>query len=289
MHRQLEFKSVTLDLKKRIEKIRKESGNTLYSHTFTNLFLWQEDMRITVLIGDGVYLPRCAYRGDNAYMFPCGEAEKKKEIISQLCDEGSPVFYYMSDEDETFLNDYFPGVFETSEFRDDCAYLYGRESHIELAGHQYRKMRSGVNYGLSLYDWEIEKITPENLPRVKIVIDQWNKHSGHLGEADMNACILALKNYEALELEGWIFNDGYEDKAAAFGSYTSDSIFDMNVCKTLMDDIDSYVKWECYKRLPERIVYVDSEDDMGIEGLRRHKLSRMPDVMVSIKTAVLKQ
>ena len=81
---------------------------------------------------------------------------------------------------------------------------------------------------------------------------------------------------------GRIFKADGRDIAFVAGSFITPEIFDLCFCKVLDKRCDYFVKWEFYRQLPEGTVTVDSEDDLGIEGLRTHKLVRQPKELTRI-------
>ena len=70
------------------------------------------------------------------------------------------------------------------------------------------------------------------------------------------------------------------DIAYIAGIFITPEIFDLAFCKVLDNKYDCFVKWYLYTELPKEVLTIDSEEDLGIDGLREHKLFRRP---VSLK------
>jgi hypothetical protein len=51
--------------------------------------------------------------------------------------------------------------------------------------------------------------------------------------------------------------DGDKPLAFALGTAITEDTFDLHISKTLEDDIDCYLKWELFRRLPENIRYIN--------------------------------
>ena len=66
------------------------------------------------------------------------------------------------------------------------------------------------------------------------------------------------------------------------GCFITPEIFDISFCKVLDNRCDCFVKWALYRALPPAVTTVDSEDDMGIAGLRTHKLLRKPKELTRV-------
>ena len=69
------------------------------------------------------------------------------------------------------------------------------------------------------------------------------------------------------------------DRATAYGSCITNDVFDLHVAKTVMHNIDSYLKWELYSHLPETVRVVNLEEDLNLPGLRTSKLESLPELI----------
>ena len=104
----------------------------------------------------------------------------------------------------------------------------------------------------------------------------------HLEQAAMKK---ALRYRKELGLEGLLLYTNQGATAMTLGSFLSDDTFDVHFEKAL-DTVDgSYPAinngFACYlqKKYPQ-LYFLNREDDMGLEGLRKAKLSYYPEHMV---------
>ena len=79
-----------------------------------------------------------------------------------------------------------------------------------------------------------------------------------------------------------LFQADGADIAYVAGSFVTPQIYDINFCKVLDPRCDCYIKWALYAALPTEVKTVDSEEDMGIQGLRTHKLLRQPKELTRV-------
>ncbi len=279
----LRFSPITLSQARRVEEIRAASGSTLYVYTFASMFAWEKAERYAICISDDAFVVRHGVRGDDVYMFPCGSEGGKKRLIDALMAGGSPSFSYVTDEDMAFLQREYPGKFSFVDCRDDYPYLYDRDDQIALAGKNYKTLRNHVHSGLaSAGEWTSELMTPDNVRRAIDITREWAKGRapGDLGDAE--PAERALRHFKALKLWGVLFMADGVDAAYIAGVFVTPEIFDTSFCKVLDKRRDSFIKWELCRHLPPRVKTVDSEEDMGLEGLRTHKLMRQPKELVRI-------
>jgi hypothetical protein len=95
----------------------------------------------------------------------------------------------------------------------------------------------------------------------------------------------ALRDYRELEIEGLVLRGGGEILAFTLASRLSEDTFDVHFEKARGDIQGAYPAINCEfaryirEKYPE-VRYLDREEDMGLEGLRRAKQSYYPHHMV---------
>ena len=281
MAQPLIFEPVSLSHKERIEAIRTECKNTLYVNTFASLFAWQADEEYEVCFFGSAFIIKNGAVGESAYLFPCGNGNDKKKLIEALLQYEKPVFYSITDDDKRFLENEFPESFSFEEYRDEFVYLYDRKDQVELEGKDFKKLRRNINSGRSMAEsWEIEELSESNVERALKINQKWAENNNLL--ADTLAARRALENFSALSMWGLLFKADGEDAAYIAGSFITPEIFDLCFCKVLNKGCDFFVRWSLCKALPSEVTTVDCEEDLGIEGLRINKISRVPKELVRI-------
>ena len=279
----LRFLPLELEQIQQVEDIRKSSGNTLYVYSFPSLFAWQADEEYSICIIDDAFIVKNGAEGDNAYLFPCGTDRGKRELIDALLESEAPVFYAMRDEDKSFLEKEYPQRFSFDECRDEFPYLYDREAQLALSGKDYKSLRHRINLGKAAADvWQEETLTDENAHRAIALNERWLSERSYINTADTRAAETALNNFSALSMWGMLFKADGEDIAYVAGAFVTPEIFDVSFCKVLDNRCDCYIKWALYRALPKEVKIVDSEEDLGLEGLRKHKLLRRPKELTRI-------
>jgi Uncharacterized conserved protein len=272
----VQFEPIDIGHRDKIEKIRQKHNHILSSHAFSSLYLWRNKMKLGVFLTDRLF---CIRREDLAdhYFFPCGDEEDKHELISQLIAQKNITFQYIRNEDKIFLEQHFPGKFEFYPARDDWEYIYDRNEQVKMEGGGFKHLRAKVHKGENAHNWEVMRLSKDIMSSAAGIAHRWNDEVKHNGEsADINATISAFENFEVLNLTGiMLVGDGIP-LAFAMGSEITPDTFDLHISKTLESDIDYYLKWELYKQLPDKIVYINREEDLGLEGIRIHKTDMKP-------------
>ena len=283
MAQPLAFEPIIMSHKERIEEIRRTYGNTLYVYTFASLYAWQEDEQYEISFCDTAFIIKYGKKGDNAYLFPCGNDNGRKKLISRLLQYESPVFYSMTDEDKRFIENEYPDKFTFSQCRDEFPYLYDKAAQIELSGKTYKSLRHQINTGRAVAEkWSTEPLTDRNAERALAINEEWLKGYSFSTHADTHAAETALRNFSKLSMWGLIFQADGKDIAYVAGTFVTPEIFDICFCKVLDKRCDCFIKWALYCALPDETKTIDSEEDLGLEGLRRHKLLRQPKELTRI-------
>ena len=108
------------------------------------------------------------------------------------------------------------------------------------------------------------------------------------------ALMRALCDFEAIGMDGLAILDGDEVLAFTLGSFLTKDTFDVQFEKAKSDIQGAYtvVNYEFARYLRQKypsLVYLDREEDMGLEGLRRAKQSYRPHHMIEKCWAHLKE
>ena len=279
----LTFEQIDLSHMEPIEAIRSASGSTLYVYTFASLYAWREFEQYQVCFGDNAFLIKNGAGGDHEYLFPCGSAEGKRKLIDALVQQEAPVFYSVTDADKRFLEHAYPGRFRFEDLRDEYPYLYDKDEQIALAGKEYKSLRHQVNIGRAVArEWSTEPLTGDNTDRALALNRRWAERRAADDLADTIAAETALRHFSQLRLWGMLFLADGEDAAYVAGCFITPEIFDVCFCKVPDQRCDCFIKWALYRALPPEVKTVDSEDDMGIPGLRTHKLLRRPKELTRV-------
>ena len=253
------------------------NGDTLYARTFHVMFLWKDLWELSVCINDDFFTARAVIDGKTAYFFPCGDVEKKKEFLSWFIINKSNdcILCNISQNDKSFLREHFGGTLPLKTVRQDFAYIYSKADQLEMSGKKYKNMKRSLRRAKRGRQWSAQQINSANYDDVRSIVQNWIDNSS-ADCYDVKSVNLAVDNFFDLDMFGVVlYGDGCPI-GFAMGSFTDDSTFDLNISKTLVPNTDIILRNELFKLLPENIMYIDQEDDMGIEGLRIHKTQLVP-------------
>lgn len=286
------FKRLGLEEQEAVYNCFNEAGCEGCEYSFVNLYLWGKQEAAWV---EDYLTVFSHFHGHSLYLFPVGRGPIKPvlEALRQDASKRGIPFRMtaLTAENCAQVEEAFPGQFHFAPDRDGCDYLYEIDHLADLKGKKYQPKRNHINRFLEAApQWRVEEITPELVPACRQLLDQWYrihlaldpKMSYHL---ERLAAERALRKYEELGMEGLILYNGEEPVALTMGSRLSDTVFDVHFEKALGHYQGDYAMINrsfarhIREKYPE-IRYLNREDDMGLPGLRKAKLSYHPDRMV---------
>ena len=174
--------------------------------------------------------------------------------------------------------------------RDDSDYIYLQKNLSELPGSNYQKKRNHISRFNRIYgtDWEF-KLYPQNDIKADLlaVSETWFKEKD--GENNHALCLelesikIALENQELFNLRGGVLYIHGKPAAMTLASPISDTVLDVIYEKSIFeyekDGSYAVINQQFAKRC-ETFLYFNREEDMGIEGLRKAKLSYKPSIIL---------
>ena len=295
------FAKLTLVQKDQYNAILFDSPTRGCEYSFANLCLWG---RQQAAFDHGCVLFFSHFYGKSVYPYPIGKGDKKAAIEAIIQDSrkrGIPCrITGMTNADREELEQLFPNLFHIRTERDSFDYVYDIHDLADLRGRKFQKKRNHVNrFRTEHPDYQVLPLNACNLAKPRLMVDDWYRirmkedpEGNYLLENI--AMARAFQNYTALGMEGIALVDGDTVLAVTMGSRMSQDTFDIHFEKAREDVEGAYAAANCefarYLRLkyPE-VQFLNREDDLGMEGLRKAKLSYQPHHMVEKHWAYLSE
>lgn len=293
------FQRLKLNQKEAYESILFSCPPRGCEYSFANLSLWGRQ-QAAFLHGCVAFFSH--FYGRSVYPYPIGNGDRRavlEEILKDAKERGIPCrITNMRDSDREELESWFPGKFHLRTSRDGFDYVYAIDDLADLKGRKFQKKRNHVNrFRAEHPNFEVVPLTVCNMPMAQNMLNDWyirrldeDPHGDYLLENI--ALARACQNYEGLKMEGILLMDAGRVLAVTMGSRMANDTFDIHFEKAREDVEGAYAAVNCefarYLRLkyPE-VQFLDREDDMGLEGLRKAKLSYNPHHLIEKHTATL--
>lgn len=292
------FKDIELKDRELITSYTLNSPRQNCDLSFSNLCSWRFLYNTKFAILDGFLLLKFWADGELVYMMPIGNGDLGKileALREDAHEEGQPLCLLgicagMCSELETFMPDQF--LFTAD--RDYADYIYLRTDLATLSGKKFQAKRNHVNKFKRTYNYEYTPITPDLIQECLDLEAEWckvNHCDQHEGTGnERRALIYALHNFEELGLTGGILHVDGKIAAFTFGMPINQDTFGIHVEKadTSIDGAYAMINYEFANHIPEQYTYINREEDLGIEGLRKAKLSYQPAIILEKYVACLK-
>ncbi len=286
----IDFQRFDLSQKERYDQYLMNCGERGCEYSFANLNLWG---RQRVAFVEGFLVLFSQFERRSVYPFPVGKGDIKPVLDAIIHDaRGRGIVCRLTGltaADCMLLDELYPGQFRLHPDRNGCDYIYDINDLADLKGRKFQKKRNHLNKFRETHpDCKAVPITAENLADVQVMVKTW--YAQHEGNDDYHleqqAMRRAFANMEALGLEGLALEENGKIIAMTMGSRLSPTTFDIHFEKALEEVDGAYPAinqaFAAYLRekYPE-LLYLDREDDMGLAGLRKAKLSYNPHHLVT--------
>ena len=285
-------KEITLEDKEIINSFLKKRGGMCQEVCFSNLYMWKAGYNMRYDIVDGFLVIFAGYDPIGQYFhFPIGEREKK-EVLLKL-DEymvekyGSYSIRKLLQSEADELESLFPQKFKMEKNREFFDYIYNVKDLIELGGKKYHSKKNHLNTFINSYNYKYITITPENINWCSDKALSWiNERNEDPDREEYIAAQTMFEGYFKLDLKGAFLTVDDEIAAITVGENNFGTVI-IHFEKANPDFKGAYaaINQMFLKNEFLNINYVNREEDLGIEGLRKAKLSYKPAILLEKITA----
>ena len=286
------FRAITPDDRKQYEELLARSGERGCEFSFANLYLWGRQS-VAFIHGHALFFSQFNRR--SVYPYPVGDSDKKaplQAIINDAAARGIPCrITGLSEADKETVERLFPNRFRFHCDEAAFDYVYNVNDLADLPGKKYHTKRTHLNRFAEQYpNAHTEPLTHENMSAVEALLNEWfESRLREDPDADFHmeraALRKALCDREPLQMCGLVLMDGERAIAMTLGSLLSPDMMDVHFEKGAPDvsgayaAINSAFAQYVRKNYPS-VHFLNREEDMGIEGLRRAKQSYRPSRMI---------
>ena len=288
-----------------VKPLLNAEGLALCNYSFPVLFCWQHAYDFRYAREGDRLLTRLTSSLGHSYLWPVGEGDPKPAldaITQDAREEGQPLrLIALTQYHKNWLEANYPDRFAFEEARDGFDYLYDIDRLADLPGKKLHAKRNHIHRFEEHYPgWSTEEIGPHNLQECIALNEDWEAAAAAAGHEDWNAhegCEAlrrCLYHQQELGLEGLALRGNGKMLAFTMGKSLGGDTYDVFFEKAYADIQGAYpminrefARW-VREHHPE-IVYLNREDDMGEENLRKAKLSYHPDLLLEKYMAELKE
>jgi len=292
------FKEITLDDMALFTEAFKELKPIASEFTFPYLYMWRKDYNFSYTVVEDYICLISRSKVYPPYSF-CpipvkgvdDEQKLKKAIrfIEKYFEENGMSLRYARVCES--CNDKLKAVYQDNitiePLPQTYDYVYNASDLINLAGKKYSRKRNHISQFMRLYgDYEYVPVTEDNLDECKRILDKWadqNEINLAAESGERFACYQLFENWSRFtSLKGALIKVGGSFEAFTIGELLNPETALIHIEKANTDYHGLYaiINRDFCMNEWSNVKYINREEDLGIEGLRKSKLSYNPAFMV---------
>lgn len=288
------FRNLAKEDKRLLDSFFHEIQPEISELTFTNLFVWNNSEPVQLSrFEETVLLQRKRIRDGTTFMLPPLGRQVITDLIRSLMQNPNfhlpPLYGITSEQSELLKNE----GWTIKPERDDWDYVYRVSDLADLPGDRYHSKRNFIARCLSEHDCRYASIGPSEIKDCLQLQTKWcnlRKCGEAPGlEAENYAIRTLFENYEYLGvIGGAVYVDSnLEAFTAAEPLNKNTVVIHFEKANPEIEGLYQVInQWFCQKAL-RTFEFVNREQDLGLPGLRKAKLSYHPNHMVEKSIAQL--
>lgn len=295
-----ELKPLTIEDRDAIRGFLRDYQPETSELTFTNLFIWRVlyDWRWGVADGRLVILG-CGSGGDPFWLQPVGPPPRRGlglDLLRWLRDEKGIVQPRIERADVRFTAEMgAAGGLKIEPAREHFDYVYRSQELIRLKGARYHAKRNHISRFLRDYEFEFAALDETTLDLCSDFMKRWcefrrcDEDMNLLGEWE--AVKEALAYYSGLDVRGAAILIEGRVEAFTFGELlnTSTAVVHIEKANPEIPGLYAAINQKYCQSHWAGFEFINREQDLGEEGLRKAKLSYHPDHLVEKFTIFLQE
>ena len=292
----LEFKTIDISDRPWVTELLKKSDFRGCEYTFSNNLAWYRLYESKICRYKDFYISRSMKYGMR-FTFPAGSGDYKDLFLTlkkEAEEQNSPlIINSVTNENLAIFEELFPGMYDVSYDEADSDYIYEAEKLQTLAGKKYHKKR---NHLARFYEnnWEYSEMTEKDFDEcIEFAVNSYNLNQAYDDEssvAEQFAINTFMNYFGELELKGGVIRVDGKVEAFTIGDGINSDTFDVHIEKANHEIQGAYaaINNEFAKSAIKGYTYINREEDMGLEGLRKSKHSYYPVFMIQKNTVTFK-
>ncbi|NLZ82703.1 MAG: DUF2156 domain-containing protein [Clostridiales bacterium] len=282
----LSFEKINGDNIVKVSDFLKYKISRTNDYSIGSLYMWREFYESSYTIYEGMLIFKVKYLNRITFTIPVGDGSFSKaiEAIKEYCIFNDIPFWFCTVPKEglEILVDEYKGTIPGTPSRDWADYLYNYDDLANMAGRKYSGQRNHINKFNKLYpNHKYHVITSDN---VNLAIDFLQDYKikyakdDSLAQEELDNTLEIMPHIDRFKLLGGFITVDDNIVALSVGEAINDTLY-CHIEKAVRDYQGSYqmiVREFARHNACEELKFINREEDVGDEGLRKSKLSYHP-------------
>lgn len=280
-----------------VRPLLEAEGLALCNYSFPVLFCWQDTYGFRYApLGRRLLVQMKSTLG-HSYLWPAGEGDPTPALEALAANAhagGEPLrLIALTQYHKNWLEDRYPGRFCFVEARDGFDYLYTVDHLADLPGKKLHAKRNHIHrLDEDCPGWRWSWLTQDDVEPCREMDRLWLQQAQQREavqglstlDGENRALELALTHWQEIGLEGVVLRCQDQILGFSLGAPLTETIFDVHFERARADIQGAYPAVnrsfaQAVRQKYPQVRYLDREDDMGLPGLRKAKLSYHPDYL----------
>lgn len=281
----LEFIDIEISDKEWIESILKMSDYMGCEYSFANNLAWRRMNDSKISRFENFYIIKSEDDDSVYFTFPAGIGNYDllfdKLFEYSMAHNKTMVLTGVTKENIHLIKEKFNDNITVTLNEDGSDYIYLADELINLKGKKFHSKRNHLSK-INNYDWEFHPMTANDFDECiafgAISYNNKNGYDDNSSVAEQFAIHTYFSYFDELGLKGGVITIDKQIKAFTIGEQINSNTLCVHIEKADPDIKGLYpaINNEFLKYAAGNLKYVNREEDLGIEGLRKAKLSYHP-------------
>lgn len=286
----MEFSDITLNSKALFDSYIRQQNPQISEMTFTNFYAWRYYYKFRYKVIAGLLCVIAAPAKAEPYaMMPIGSVNEENfaqayhELKEYFAQKGWKFcFKKLTADDLEFVRKYVSSEDRIVFDRDNSDYLYNTEDLMNLRGKKYDGKRNHINKFKKLYEFEYVPLECSLLDECSRIMEEWCREKDcSCSEGDYcerSANLELLRNFRTLGCKGALVKVNGVFEAFTVGEMLNENtaVIHIEKAKNRIDGLFTFINQQFVQNEWSNTLYINREQDLGLEGMRKAKLSYHP-------------
>ena len=262
----MDFRPLTMEDRPWIDKCRDTRKHPFTALSFTSLFTWSKEYGLEIGGDPDFYVIRSSH--DGGVYCPCGDEEKCAAYIESL-EPGSRILYLTKEQAEGLGDGW------EIRLRDDLSeYICATPAlALQEGWHMSHSYKDKCRQYKKRHPYEVRPLEKTDLPLMLEIAREWELADPE-GAGDLQSLEQELRFYEKMTLTGVLVTAENGGHAFIMGYENTPEMFTMTMVKHDLS-LPLLMTPVCVRELADMLLgrypWINLEEDLGLEGLRRAK------------------
>jgi len=283
------FKPIELADRQILEDYLRDNPPLTSEFTFTNIFIWRKIYNYKISKYNNGFLILAEHKKSPFFLQPQIRSDYSKIVdlcLDCLKDKTEKPYILRVAEDFVEENNWDNTRFDIQQDRDNFDYVYSTAELIDLKGEKFHDKKNLLNQFIRRNHYKYLSLKANMIDRCLEFIDEWCDVKDCQAieglDSENDAIRELLSNFTSLSARGGVIELDGRIVALTLGEPLNKNTFVIHIEKAKNNITGLYqaINWEFLRNQVSGFKFVNREQDLGVTGLRKTKMSYNPIRMI---------